>query len=70
MRDVEKTVYSKIVCLNKFYKFSSRYFFISCIFYVLNYKNTFENQKLHFVRKICKIWRKPHNGKLFAQISS
>ena len=58
MRDIKMQLWSKIICLNKFYKFSSTDFLLKCIFIVLIIENSNQKQKCYFVTKIFEIYRK------------
>ena len=58
----------KIICLNEVYQFSVGHFLTRCIFYLLILN--IENQKFHFLTKICVIRNKRRNAKSFAWLKS
>ena len=70
MWDTKKTLIWWIICPNEVYKFSVGHFLTICIFYFFILKNTIENQKFHFVFKICEIRQNRQNAKLFTSIKS
>ena len=51
----EKNIENKIVHLKKTHKFTSNYFFIGHIVFVLIVKNIIKNEKLHFTPNLCRI---------------
>ena len=54
----EKMLRSKIVYLNKIYKFNFDHFLIRCTVFVLIVKNVIKNQKFNFPDKLCDIRKK------------
>ena len=63
---MERTSECEIVYLDKFYKFAFIHILMKCTFFALVDRNTFQNKKFHFLAKICEIWSKRQNAKLFA----
>ena len=63
MRDKKKTLRWKIICLNEVYELSLGYYLTRCILYVLISENSIENQKFHFLTKICEIQNKRWKNK-------
>ena len=64
MCHTKKMLRWRIICPNEVYEFSVGHFLTRYIFYVLILN--IENQKLHFLTKMCEIQNKREKKKLFA----